>query len=185
MRVSVSKKQRKHKKGIKKTVKRHLRLDEVGPCHPKVGFKAKGHCLPSSVKKGLLQNNSGCKPEDEHCLIDKSSVSEPEKKALRSQYLRPNYPTEWLQKPDTWLDNIQIAEVMKQYEEAFPWFRFMGALPIDFSAPDPYLTDKSVQQCMHPEICKLDLRHEHEKGIPAIIQIIKYMLYIPHSVLLF
>jgi hypothetical protein len=44
----------------------------------------------------------------------------------------------------------------------------MGALPIDFSAPDPYLTDKSVQQCMHPEICKLDLRHEHEKGIRAI-----------------
>jgi hypothetical protein len=176
MPFSVSKKQRKtkHKKGLRKTtktvkgVKRHLSLEEVGPCHPKVGIKVKGQCLPLSVKRGLLQNESGCKPDDEHCLIDKSSISEPEKKVLRSQYLRPKYPTEWLQKPDTWLDNIQIADVMKQYEEAFPWFRFMGALPIDFSAPDPYLTDKTVKQCMHPEICKLDLRHEHEKGIRGL-----------------
>ena len=86
----------------------------------------------------------------------------------RKEYLRPKYPTEWLKKEDTWLDNFQIAEVMKQYEVAYPWFRFMGALPIDFSAPDPYLPDKTKKQCMHPEICSLDLKQEYAKGIRGI-----------------
>ena len=44
----------------------------------------------------------------------------------------------------------------------------MGALPIDFSAPDPYQQDKSNPRCMHPEICGLDLRREYEKGIRGI-----------------
>jgi hypothetical protein len=57
---------------------------------------------------------------------------------------------------------------MKQYEEAFPWFRFLGALPIDFSAPDPYLQNKSKKQCMHPEICDLSLAKEYEQGKRAI-----------------
>jgi hypothetical protein len=163
-------KKRKGKTHNTKKIKRKLSAEEVGSCHPKVGSKPKGHCLPSSVKRGLLTNNNTrvCATTDEHCIIDKSSISEQEKVALRKQYLRPKYPAEWLKKSDTWLDNFQIAEIMKQYEEAFPWFRFMGALPIDFSAPDPYLPNKSDKQCMHPEICKLDLHHEYEKGTRAI-----------------
>lgn len=165
-----SKKRKGKTHNTKKKIKRKLSAEEVGSCHPKVGSKPKGHCLPSSVKRGLLTNNNTrvCATTDEHCIIDKSSISEQEKVALRKQYLRPKYPAEWLKKSDTWLDNFQIAEIMKQYEEAFPWFRFMGALPIDFSAPDPYLPNKSDKQCTHPEICKLDLHHEYEKGTRAI-----------------
>jgi hypothetical protein len=104
-------------------------------------------------------------------MLDKVSntvISEQEKEKLRKEYLRPRYPNDWLKDEDQWLDNFQIAAVMKQYEEAYPWFRFMGALPIDFSAPDPYLTDKNKKQCMHPEICNLNLKGEYERGIRGI-----------------
>jgi hypothetical protein len=135
----------------------------IGSCNPK-RKGSKGKCLPATVRKRLTKGS--CAANDEHCMLNASNLAD--KETLRKEYLRPRYPDEWKQKPDAWLDNFQIAAVMKQYEEAYPWFRFMGALPIDFSAPDPYLQDKSKQQCMHPEICSLDLRHEYEKGTRGI-----------------
>jgi hypothetical protein len=143
------------------TKKRKLSIQEIGSCNPK-RKGTKGKCLPATVRKRLQKGS--CAAEDEHCMLNASNL--PDKETLRKEYLRPRYPDEWKQKPDTWLDNFQIASVMKQYEEVFPWFRFMGALPIDFSAPDPYQQDKN--RCMHPEICNLDLRHEYEKGTRGI-----------------
>lgn len=159
-----TRRQKRHSK-----TKRKLMLDEVGYCNPKIGKGTRGKCLPSTVRSKLQSNSNGqCAPQDEHCLINSSSIPDQEKQMYRKEYLRPKYPAEWLKKEDAWLDNFQIAEVMKQYEVAFPWFRFMGALPIDFSAPDPYLPDKTKKQCMHPEICSLDLRQEYAKGVRGI-----------------
>jgi hypothetical protein len=157
------------------TRKRKLSAKEVGKCHPKQsrGRKGgKGRCLPRSVLKRLSPVAAECENGSaEHCMLDKipsTVIPDAEKERLRKDYLRPRYPNEWLKDEDQWLDNFQIASVMKQYEEAYPWFRFMGALPIDFSAPDPYLADKTKQQCMHPEMCALNLKNEYERGIRAI-----------------
>jgi hypothetical protein len=155
------------------TRKRKLSAKEVGFCHPKhtkTTKTVKGKCLPSAVRAKLASVEAQCE-SGEHCMLDKvpiSVISSEAKETLRKTYLRPRYPTEWLKKHDTWLDNFQIAAVMKQYEEAYPWFRFLGALPIDFSAPDPYLQNKSKKQCMHPEICDLDLAKEYEQGRRSI-----------------
>jgi len=155
------------------TRKRKLSVKEVGFCNPKQKKGTqKGKCLPSAVRAKLAPVAGQCESGTaEHCMLDKipiSVIDSGEKENLRKTYLRPRYPTEWLKKEDTWLDNFQIAAVMKQYEEAYPWFRFMGALPIDFSAPDPYLADKTKKQCMHPEICGLSLAKEYEQGKRAI-----------------
>ena len=72
-------------------------------------------------------------------------------------------PNEWEKKPDTWLDNYNIQNVMKQYEEVFPWFEFMGVFPIDFSVPDPYRKDRAPK-CLHVELCNLKLQDEYDKG---------------------
>jgi len=147
-----------------------LSIPEIGYCKPRIGKNKKqtrkGHCLPAQVRSSL--HSSKCDTTDEHCLLNESSMPQEKKEALRKTYLRPRYPNEWRQKEDTWLDNFQIADVMNQYQEAYPWFRFMGALPIDFSAPDPYLTDKTVQRCMNPGLCSLDLKAEYARGIRAI-----------------
>jgi hypothetical protein len=147
-----------------------LSIPEIGYCKPRIGKNKKqtrkGHCLPAQVRSSL--HSSKCDTTDEHCLLNESSMPQEKKEALRKTYLRPRYPNEWFSDEDQWLDNFQIKEVMDQYVEAYPWFRFMGALPIDFSAPDPYLADKTKQQCMHPDICSLNLANEYKRGIRAL-----------------
>ena len=54
------------------------------------------------------------------------------------------YPVAWRKDPDKWLDSNDIENVMKQYEEAFPYFDFMGPFPIDFAAPKPNMPPMSV-----------------------------------------
>jgi len=155
---------------MRPTRKRKLALKEISPCHPGKKGTRSNRCLPDSVysdiskkvqKKGSIFEAVGCKQGEEHCLLDKSPLDDTVKKSLRKEYLRPQRPKAWDADPDMWLDNYNIMHVMKQYEEAIPWFSFMGVLPIDFSAPDPYTKEK---KCLHKEICDLNLTHEYNKG---------------------
>lgn len=177
--------------------KRKLTLTDIGSCHPRQRKEktAKQGCLPAAVyqqarraragtkgKKGKATRKKGgegsgkerspyavvgCEEGADHCLLDKTSLSEAEKKSLRSTYLRPRQPREWKKKPNMWLDNYNILHVMKQYEVAYPWFHFLGVFPIDFSAPDPYRKNDSVQ-CLNQELCELSLEKEWKKGIRGI-----------------
>ena len=115
-------------------------------------------------------------------LDQTNALSDDEKRQLRSTYLRPRYPNEWHQKPNMWLDDMQIKTVLKQYEAATaanghlglgsngttanPWFHFMGVYPIDFSAPDPY--NPGSHKCLYPDVCALNLQREYEKGVRMI-----------------
>jgi hypothetical protein len=157
--------------------KRKLALSEMTRCHPRIKGK-RAYCLPDSVYSRLfkkwkvhrltdLWKAMSCEPGAEHCVVEHAPFTDQEKKELRTQYLRPRYPATWRKKPDTWLDNVNIANVMKQYETAYPWFHFMGVLPIDFSMADPYRTD-GVVQCLYKEICGLQLKEEHRRGIRGI-----------------
>ena len=142
------------------TRKYHLKLNEIGHCKPTLPRSTR-RCLPPHVP-----SNPACGPKDYHCMLDHAPLSDADKALLRARSLRPRYPAEWLEDEDKWLDNFQIESVMKQYQEAFPWFRFMGALPMDFSAPDPY--KQGVRQCLNPDVCNLNLQAEYDKGIRAI-----------------
>jgi len=171
---------KKREMKIQRTRKRKLSLDEIGKCHPqqkKEKVSTKG-CLPSSVyrkltaKRGSNRNHLytgvGCEKGHDHCLLDKSTLPEEEKKRLRKTYLRPRIPKEWKSKPNTWLDNFNIQHVMKQYEEAYsPSFRFLGVFPIDFSSPNPYRTNGKVS-CLNEELCKLDIVKEYHNGVRGI-----------------
>jgi hypothetical protein len=143
-----------------------LSVKEFGKCNP--SNQRKGSCLPSDVYRRLRKEaGAACRPNQEHCLLDRAtSLTDEEKRQLRSTYLRPRYPSEWKQKPDMWLDDLQIKTVLKQYEAAHPWFHFMGVYPIDFSAPDPY--HPGSHKCLHPDVCALNLKQEYEKGVRVI-----------------
>jgi hypothetical protein len=56
---------------------------------------------------------------------------------------------------------------MKQYQDAYSWFKFLGVFPIDFSAPDPYKRDGTAK-CLYKETCELNLVDEYNKGIRGI-----------------
>ena len=152
------------KREVVYAVTRKIPLDKISRCHP--SNKKQKQCLPDSVYSQLSYANAGCAEGEDHCLLDKVNLSEETKKAYRKQYLRPKRPTAWDDKPNTWLDNFNIMHVMKQYEEAIPWFKFLGIFPIDFSAPNPYKKDK--QECLYKETCSLNLKEEYAKGVRGI-----------------
>lgn len=161
----------------KKTRKRKLALKDFTRCNPTITRRSTNKCLPNKVYTEIAQKTgikvrklfeaSVCKAGDEHCLLDKAPLDDSVKKELRKQYLRPRRPKGWDEDPDMWLDNYNIMAVMKQYEVAYPWFKFLGVFPIDFSAPDPYKHD-GTQQCLYKETCELNLKQEYERGVRGI-----------------
>jgi hypothetical protein len=163
---------------MSKTQKRKLNLRDFTRCNPSATRKNKNKCLPqkvySDISKKLhvkgddkLFNSIGCLKGEEHCLLDKAPINENVKKELRKQYLRPRRPKGWDSDPDMWLDNYNIMGVMKQYEQSLPWFKFLGVFPIDFSAPNPYKHDGSLQ-CLYKETCEINLKDEYAKGTRGI-----------------
>lgn len=157
-------------------------------CHPSIRSSASavaaGRCLPKEVYEEAAKTTKttktasksvyaavGCEESADHCLLDKMRMPDEKKKELRTRYLRPRKPKAWEKDPDAWLDNFNIAEVMGQYQEAFPWFRFLGVFPIDFSAPDPYRskTQKNASpQCLYKETCNIRLQEEYRRGVRGI-----------------
>jgi hypothetical protein len=168
------------------------RIPMPGPnqCHPHIGSAGgalKGGCFPTDVlnkaakslglptmgggekeKETLvkqLANHLGVKETDQRSLLKSLPLPEAEKEELSRKWLRPEMPASWKEDPDMWLDSNNIRDVMKQYEEARPDFKFLGPYPIDFAAPDPY--EKGSEEngkCLIGEMCSLNLDKEQLKG---------------------
>lgn len=171
--------------------RRNKKLKQIpapGPsqCHPSVGSKRPAHgCLPPSVleqaaqKLGVsaqssslglrsaLEKHLDVKPGQELSFVKALPLSEQEKQTLIQTYLRPPQPAKWKDDPDMWLDSLNIEAVMKQYEDAFPSFEFMGPFPIDFAAPDPY-NHSGEKKCLIREICGLRMEQVVREGTKSI-----------------
>jgi hypothetical protein len=126
----------------------------------------------TNVNVNELAKELGCDSNDGRCIVQKSLLSHKEKKALLDTFFRPAMPEEWKKDPDVWLTSDDIAAVMKQYEKAYPQFKFLGVVPIDFSAPDPYQSGGSQEpsklfpekKCMNDQFCHVDLAAEKAAG---------------------
>jgi hypothetical protein len=116
---------------------------------------------PNNIRTSLAKN-LGCSVNDEECLIEKSYLSHREKKELLNHFFRPKMPDGWKNDPDMWLTSDDIINVMRQYETAYPYFKFLGVVPIDFSAPDPYV--KNEKRCMNQQFCHVNLAEEKARG---------------------
>jgi hypothetical protein len=152
-------------------------------CAPKTRSNNPNACIPTGILEKISANipqkqggsgqekenirsklakDLGCSNNDEECLIEKSYLSHREKKYLLNEFFRPKMPNGWKNDPDMWLTSDDISNVMKQYEKAYPQFKFLGVVPIDFSAPDPYV--KTEKRCMNEQFCHVDLKQEKENG---------------------
>jgi hypothetical protein len=65
---------------------------------------------------------------------------------------RPRRPSSWTKKPNEWLSSADISNVMKQYEQTYPAFDFMGPSPIDYD------THEYEGKCVWPELCKFNIQ---------------------------
>jgi len=168
-----------------KTRKTHQikgRLIFNGPkvCHPRL----KGHnsdCLsldllrrvgdaldaPKNLQgyklKHWLTRRTRCKSE--RCWVEKSHLDKNEKKEIFNNFFRPKMPEEWSENEREWLDTLNIENVLKQYEESNPEFKFYGANPIDFSAANPYKKGSiERKECLKDDICKINLKNLEASG---------------------
>jgi hypothetical protein len=154
--------------GASRSTTRRVTKLTAGPeiCHPRVGkVRPANGCFPASVRSKLLKSrkNIKCKKNDDRCLLESSDITSKEKEQIGKYYLRPARPIEWEKDPDQWLDSNNIGDVMKQYEEAYSNFKFLGVLPIDFAAQDPY--SKVEGKCLVDTICHLNIKSMKKSGI--------------------
>ena len=70
----------------------------------------------------------------------------------------PKSPDEWKTNPNEWLSSLDINKVMKQYEEAYPCFVFIGPSPIDFD------TREMHGECVWKELCDLSIEKQIRNG---------------------
>ena len=74
----------------------------------------------------------------------------------------PKSPLKWKENHNTWLNSTDIEKVMKQYEHAYPCFRFIGPTPIDF--------DKHIynNKCVWDDLCQFKLSNFIKDGVNKI-----------------
>lgn len=164
----------KHRQ-MRKYKQKQQAILKSGPegCHPRIGKKKpRNGCFPSSVRRRLMTRRvkGGSRANQclknhtaDRCLLEQSSLPDEEKEEIGKKYLRPKRPSAWASDPDQWLDSNNIESVMKQYEETYPNFKFLGVLPIDFAAPDPYKGNGTT--CLVDSICQLKLTELEAQGI--------------------
>lgn len=131
--------------------------------------KFPNHKIPHTIKtkerlwselRLRLQNQYKC--ASEYCAVQE--LADGSTKQNAAGYFRPKKPKEWESKPTEWHDSVTIANVLEQYEAAFPHFEFIGPTPIDFDSQLP----GALGKCVMDELCKLDLADLKRKGKTAI-----------------
>jgi hypothetical protein len=94
----------------------------------------------------------------ESCWLKQKFVNSKISKEIKSSSFAPEAPSDWKKNPNEWLSSVDILNVMKQYEKAYPCFDFIGPSPIDYD------THKLYGECVWEELCHFNLAKEIKNG---------------------
>ena len=108
---------------------------------------------PDEIWKFFKENlKNSC--YNEVCWLNHNNFKDKiNKKLYLKSVFRPYAPNEWLNKPYAWLSSVDIVDVIKQYENKYNNFVFIGPSPIDFD------DKKLFGTCVWEKLCKFDLRY--------------------------
>lgn len=107
-----------------------------------------------------------CGDKQEHCWIEqdmfKSSQTHKSIDLYKSlcKRFRPLMNRSWIKNRQELLETYDILRVMKQYDEFYSDFAFLGVFPIDFMKKND-----DTSQCVVNRICQFDLDDFLKKGI--------------------
>ena len=107
------------------------------------------HRLISEKLKGICNKES--------CWLKQKAEFGPLQSDMADSFA-PESPPEWKKNPNEWLSSIDIMNVMKQYENAYKCFDFIGPTPIDFD------TRKLYGECVWDELCNFSLEQQIKDG---------------------
>ena len=94
----------------------------------------------------------------ESCWLRQQFVANKLDAEMVTNTFAPNAPKKWKTNPNEWLTSIDLEKVMKQYENKYKCFNFIGPSPIDF---DDHMLDG---KCVWKELCEFDLATELKNG---------------------
>ena len=101
------------------------------------------------------------KCETEWCWIEQEFVRRLSDKELSGSF-RPKMPKSWKKNKHEWLTTTDINSVMKQYEQKYEHFKFIGPVPIDFDY------QYQMGQCIVNELCNIQLADLIKKNIKKL-----------------
>ena len=78
--------------------------------------------------------------------------------SIKNYSFSPESPDDWKKNPNEWLSSNDIIDVMRQYEEAYKCFEFLGPSPIDYDVRKMY------GECVWQELCQFNLEEQIKKG---------------------
>ena len=94
-------------------------------------------------------------------------------KRLIQSAFRPEMPRAWLANSRAWLSTDDIDRVMRQYEEQYPSFKFLGTFPIDFDTRTLF-----GRRCIADEMCNLSVKRlndvEQKTQFGAVLNLDKH-----------
>lgn len=105
----------------------------------------------------ILQKNMSQICNKESCWLKQQFTNGELDKELKT-FFAPSSPTEWKKNPNEWLTSIDIINVMKQYEDAYKCFDFIGPTPIDFD------TRLQYGECVWQELCDFNVEKQLKAG---------------------
>ncbi len=115
----------------------------------------------SSMKEKQRCNN-------DECLIN--SIKNPQiREKIKKTIFKPAQPRQWKKNPNEWLSNFDILEVLRQYEEAYPNFEFIGPVPIDFAE-----RTENGGSCIENRLCHFSVGQLTKPDIGIIFNLDKH-----------
>lgn len=100
--------------------------------------------------------------EKEHCWLEHQCIKNDITKKMFDDNFLTKSPSSWKDNPKTWLNTLDIQNVMAQYEKKYKTFRFLGASPIDYD------TEIYKNECVWDDLCNFDLKNELDNNITKI-----------------
>jgi hypothetical protein len=104
----------------------------------------------------------------ESCWLRQNFAKHNLNNELRYYTFAPKAPTEWQKNKNEWLSSIDIEQVMRQYEEHYKDFAFLGPSPIDFNSKKLY------GECVWDDLCHFnitDMLKKHKKRIGMVFNL--------------
>lgn len=100
---------------------------------------------------------------NEKCWFRQEFAGDPHLKKVVPYTFLPDAPVTWKKNPKQWLTSIDISKVMKQYEQKYDNFCFLGPSPIDFDD-----IDDADGECVYPDLCKFNVADHIRDGIEKV-----------------
>jgi len=112
---------------------------------------------PKKIWNELKRKLKTCNKED--CWLD--TIADPHvRNKIDKQSFAPDRPVSWKGNPNRWLSNFDIANVLEQYETAYPMFKLLGPTPIDFDKRYSILDG----ECVREELCTFQVKDYIDSG---------------------